>query len=160
MYSDVPLVTRQTKFKDLLDTWKNSRRAFAIIQNESGGFSPISARKMLEIGKRSKTNLTISSIPKKNIITFQGDEPLKEIVNLMFENRTRKILLGTSNQFISDRTILEGLSRITKFQKDVENFLDVPINKFTFDHIKVLTEDLPFDKLCSVMDRMEHPYVI
>ena len=78
----------------------------------------------------------------------------------MFENKTRKILLGTSNQFISDRTILEGLSRITKFQKDVENFLDIPINKFTFDHIKVVTEDLPFDKLCSVMDRMEHPYVI
>jgi len=38
--------------------------------------------------------------------------------------------------------------------------LDVPINEFTFDHIKVLTEDLSFDKLCSVMDRMEHPYVI
>jgi len=38
--------------------------------------------------------------------------------------------------------------------------LDIPINKFTFDHIKVITEDLPFDKLCSVMDRMEHPYVI
>jgi len=160
MYSDVPLVTKQTKFKDLMDTWKNSRRAFAIIQNESGSYSPISARKILEVGKRYKTDLSLSSIPKKNLITFQGDEPLKEIVNLMFENKTRKILLGTSNQFISDRTILEGLSRITKFQKDVENFLDIPINKFTFDHIKVVTEDLQFDKLCSVMDRMEHPYVI
>ena len=160
MYSDVPLVTKQTKFKDLMDTWKNSRRAFAIIQNESGSYSPISARKILEVGKRYKTDLSLSSIPKKNLITFQGDEPLKEIVNLMFENKTRKILLGTSNQFISDRTVLEGLSRITKFQKDVENFLNIPINKFTFDHIKVITEDLPFDKLCSVMDRMEHPYVI
>lgn len=160
MYSDVPTVTKQTKFKDLMDTWKNNRRAFAIIQNESGSYSPISARKMLEVGKRYKTDLSLSSFPKKNLITFQGDEPLKEIVNLMFENKTRRILLGTSNQFISDRTILEGLSRITKFQKDVENFLDIPINKFTFDHIKVVTEDLQFDKLCSVMDRMEHPYVI
>ena len=160
MYNDVPMVTKQTKFKDLMDTWKNSRRAFAIIQNESGSYSPISARKMLEVGKRYKTDLSLSSFPKKNLITFQGDEPLKEVVNLMFENKTRKILLGTSNQFISDRTILEGLSRITKFQKDVENFLDIPINKFTFDHIKVVTEDLQFDKLCSVMDRMEHPYVI
>jgi predicted transcriptional regulator len=160
MYSDVPLVTKDTKFKDLMDTWKNSRRAFAIIQNESGGYSPVSARKMLEVGKKYKTDLCLSSIPKKNIITFQGDEPLSDILDLMFNNKTRKLLLGTSNQFISDRTILEGLSRITKFQKDIDNLLDVPINEFTFDHIKVVTEDLPFDKLCSVMDRMEHPYVI
>ncbi|MCV0409392.1 CBS domain-containing protein [Nitrosopumilus sp.] len=160
MFKDVPQVTSQTKFKDLMDTWKNSRRAFAVIQNKSGSYSPVSARKMLEVGKKYKTDLSISSMPKKKIITFQGDEPLREILDLMFNNKTRKLLLGTSNQFISDRTILEGLSRILKFQKDIDNLLDVPINKFTFDHIKVLTEDLPFDKLCSVMNRMEHPYVI
>jgi len=160
MFKDVPQVTSQTKFKDLMDTWKNSRRAFAVIQNPSGSYSPVSARKMLEVGKKYKTDLSVSSMPKKNIVTFQGDEPLREILELMFNNKTRKLLLGTSNQFISDRTILEGLSRILKFQKDIDNLLDVPINKFTFDHIKVLTEDLPFDKLCKVMDRMEHPYVI
>ncbi|KAF6246239.1 hypothetical protein C6990_10175 [Nitrosopumilus sp. b3] len=160
MFKDVPQVSSQTKFKDLMDTWKNSRRAFAVIQNKSGSYSPVSARKMLEVGKKYKTDLSVSSMPKKKIITFQGDEPLRDILDLMFDNKTRKLLLGTSNQFISDRTILEGLSRITKFQKDVDNLLDVPINKFTFDHIKVLTEDISFDKLCSVMDRMEHPYVI
>ncbi|MFB5607287.1 MAG: CBS domain-containing protein [Candidatus Nitrosomaritimum yanchengensis] len=160
MFKDVPQVSSQTKFKDLMDTWKNSRRAFAVIPNKSGSYSPISARKMLEVGKKYKTDLSISSMPKKNIITFQGDEPLSDILDLMFNNKTRKLLLGTSNQFISDRTILEGLSRILKFQKDIDDLLDIPINKFTFDHIKVLTEDLPFDKLCSVMDRMEHPYVI
>ncbi|MFB5619747.1 MAG: CBS domain-containing protein [Nitrosopumilus sp.] len=160
MFKDVPQVSSQTKFKDLMDTWKNSRRAFAVIPNKSGSYSPISARKMLEVGKKYKTDLSISSMPKKNIITFQGDEPLSDILDLMFNNKTRKLLLGTSNQFISDRTILEGLSRILKFQKDIDDLLNIPINKFTFDHIKVLTEDLPFDKLCSVMDRMEHPYVI
>lgn len=160
MFKDVPQVSNQTKFKDLMDTWKNSRRAFAVIPNESGSYSPVSARKMLEIGKKCKTDLSVSSIPKKKIISFQGDEPLREILDMMFNNKTRKLLLGTSNQFISDRTILEGLSRITKFQKDIDNLLDVPINEFTFDHIKVITEDVPFDKLCTVMDRMEHPYVI
>jgi predicted transcriptional regulator len=160
MFKEVPEVNKQTKFKDLMDTWKNSRRAFAVIQNKSGSYSPISARKMLEVGRKYKTDLSISSMPKKKIITFQGDEPLRDILDLMFDNKTRKLLLGNSNQFISDRTILEGLSRITKFQKDIENFLDIPINKFTFDHIKVITEDLSFDRLCSVMNRMEHPYVI
>lgn len=160
MFKDVPQVSNQTKLKDLMATWKNSRRAFAVIRNKFGSYSPVSARKMLEVGKRYKTDLSVSQMPKKKIVTFQGDEPLRDILDLMFENKTRKLLLGTSNQFISDRTIIEGLSRILKFKKDIDNLLDVPINEFTFDHIKVLTEDLPFDKLCKVMNRMEHPYVI
>src|SRR3989338_323900 len=160
MFKDFLQVEKKTKFKDLMEKWKNTRRAFAVISNNSGGYSPISARKMLEIGIRYKTDMTVSSISKKKIITFQGDEPLNKILDLMFENKTRKLLLVNSNQFISDRTILEGISRMLKFQQTIDNFLDVPINQFTFDHIKVITEDLKFDKLCSVMNKMEHPYVI
>ena len=160
MFKDFLQVEKKTKFKDLMEKWKNTRRAFAVISNNSGGYSPISARKMLEIGIRYKTDMTVSSISKKKIITFQGDEPLSKILDLMFENKTRKLLLVNSNQFISDRTILEGISRMLKFQQNIDNFLDVPINQFTFDHIKVITEDLKFDKLCSVMNKMEHPYVI
>lgn len=160
MFKKFPQVNKQTKFGDLMENWKNSRRAFAVIQNDSGGFSPITARKMLELGKRSKTDLSISSLPKKNMITFHGDEPLGDIIDLMFDNKTRKLLLENSNQFISDRTVLEGLSRIIKFQSDVDNLLEIPINKFSFDHITKVTEDMRFDKLCSMMDRMEHPYVI
>jgi len=160
MFKDFLQVEKKTKFKDLMEKWKNTRRAFAVISNNSGGYSPISARKMLEIGIRYKTDMTVSSISKKKIITFQGDEPLNKILDLMFENKTRKLLLVNSNQFISDRTILEGISRMLKFQQNIDNFLDVPINQFTFDHIKVITEDLKFDKLCSVMNKMEHPYVI
>ena len=160
MFKDFLQVEKKTKFKDLMEKWKNTRRAFAVISNNSGGYSPISARKMLEVGIRYKTDMTVSSISKKKIITFQGDEPLSKILDLMFENKTRKLLLVNSNQFISDRTILEGISRMLKFQQNIDNFLDVPINQFTFDHIKVITEDLKFDKLCSVMNKMEHPYVI
>ncbi|MBI2111528.1 MAG: CBS domain-containing protein, partial [Nitrosarchaeum sp.] len=131
MFKDFLQVEKKTKFKDLMEKWKNTRRAFAVISNNSGGYSPISARKMLEIGIRYKTDMTVSSISKKKIITFQGDEPLSKILDLMFENKTRKLLLVNSNQFISDRTILEGISRMLKFQQNIDNFLDVPINQFT-----------------------------
>ena len=160
MFKKFPQVEKQTKFKDLIETWKDTRRAFAVISKNSGDFSPISARKMLDLGTRFKTDISVSSMPKKKIITFQGDEPLRKIIDLMFDNKTRKLLLVNSNQFISDRTILEGLSRMIKFQKNIDNFLDVPINQVTFDHIKVITEDLKFDQLCFVMNKMEHPYVI
>jgi CBS domain-containing protein len=160
MFKDVPIIEKKTKFKDLMEKWNASRRAFAFIPNESGKHSPISARKMLEVGMSYNTDISLSSMPKKKIITFEGDEPIGKILDLMFENKTRKLLLVNSNQFISDRTIIEGLSRMIKFQTNIENFLEVPINQVTFDHIKVITEDLKFDKLCSVMNKMEHPYVI
>lgn len=160
IFKDLPTVKKNTKFKDLMEKWKSSRRAFACMPNEQGQHSAISARKMLEVGMKYKTDISLSSMPKKKIITFEGDEPLSKIVDLMFDNKTRKLLLVNSNQFISDRTILEGLSRMIKFQKDIDNFLEVPVNQVTFDHIKVITEDLKFDQLCSVMNKMEHPYVI
>lgn len=159
-FKDVPTVDKNTKFKDLMEKWKTSRRAYACITNESGDISSISARKMLEVGMKYDSDISLSSMPKKKIITFEGDEPLSKIIELMFENKTRKLLLVNSNQFISDRTVLEGLSRMIKFQEDIDNFLEVPVNQVTFDHIKVLTEDLKFNQLCSVMNKMEHPYVI
>lgn len=159
MFEGFPETDKKTKFKELMEKWKDTRRAFSVISNNSD-YSAISARKMLEVGMRFKSDISVSSMPKKKIITFDGDEPLSKILDLMFDNKTRKLLLVNSNQFISDRTILEGLSRMIKFQTNIDNFLDVPVNQVTFDHIKVITEDLKFDQLCSVMNKMEHPYVI
>lgn len=159
MFQDIPKLNKQTTFKELMEKWKQTRRAFGIIE-ESNHFSPISARKFLEVGMNYETDLSISSFPSKNIVTFEGDESIGDVVSKMFDNSTRKLLLVNSNQFISDRTILEGLSRMIKFQKDVDNFLEIPINQVTFDHIKVITEDINFSNLCSIMNRMEHPYVI
>lgn len=48
MFSEIPQIDRKAKLKDLIQQWKNSRRAFAIITNEVGENFPISARKTLE----------------------------------------------------------------------------------------------------------------
>ena len=68
MFKDLLIVDKDTKLEDLVEQWKVSRRAFAIIPNKFRGYSPISARKMLEVGIRYKTNMTVSSMPKKKII--------------------------------------------------------------------------------------------
>jgi len=43
----------------------------------SKGYSPISARKMLEIGKKIKTDISVSSMVKKRILLL-----FKEIIRL------------------------------------------------------------------------------
>lgn len=160
MFGDVPEVEKETKLKDLVAKWQNTRRAFAILDNESDGYSAISARKMLDIGMRCKTNISASSLPKKKIVTFQPDDTIGKIINTMFENKTRKLVLENSSQFISDRLILGEISKILKFDKDVESFLDIPANKLRLDYAKVITKDLPFDSLCTTMNKMEHPFVM
>ncbi len=160
MFRDVPEVEKETKLKDLIKKWQNTRRAFAILGNESDGYSAISARKMLDVGMRCKTDISVSSMPKKKTITFQPDDTLGTIINTMFENKTRKLVLENTNQFISDRLILAEISRILKFEKGVESFLDIPARQLRLDYVKTITEDLPFDYFCSLMNKMEHPYLL
>ncbi|VVC06207.1 CBS domain protein [uncultured archaeon] len=159
MFKDLPQIEKKTKLRDLIEIWKNSRRAFAIIPNEFGDCSAVSARKMIEVGTKCKTDISVSSMPKKKIATFRQDDSLGKILNMMFENKTRKLLLENSNQFISDRLILAEISRMLKFQTDINYFLDIPVSQFKLENIKTITEDLKFNQLCSLMEQMEHPYV-
>lgn len=160
MFRDLPKTEKETKLKDLIDFWKVSGRAFAIIDNEYGDYSLVSARRMLEVCIRCKTDISISSMPKKKIVTFKGDESLEQVLNAMYENKTRKLLLQNSNQYISDRLILQGISRMLNLETDVDDFLHIPINKFDTEEVTIIKDDLECDSLCSVMIRMEHPYIM
>ena len=160
MSKNLLIVEKEITFQNLMEKWNASRRAFAITPNAFQGYSPISARKMLEVGIKCKTDMSISSMPKKKIVTFQPDDSLSKIVDLMFEHNTRKLLLEYSNQFISDRLILKEISKLLKFQPDVDNFLEIPINQVELENVTVIREDLGLDQLCAKMYEMDHPYVV
>jgi CBS domain-containing protein len=160
MFGGVPEVEKETKLKDLITKWQNTRRAFAILDTESDGYAAISARKMLDVGVRCETNISVSSLPKKKVVTFQPDDTLGRIIDTMFENKTRKLVLENSNQFISDRLILAEISKMLKFDKNIESFLDIPASKLRLDYAKIIRDDLPFDYLCSLMNKMDHPYLL
>ena len=160
MYNELPIVEKETRFKDLMETWKNSKRAFAITPNSFQGYSPISARKLLDVGIKCQSNVSISSIPKKKIVTFDLDDSLGKIIDLMFEHNTRKLLLEYSNQFISDRIILEEISKTLKFHSDVENLLDIPVSQIELQNVTVLKEDLNLNQICLMLYEMDHPYLI
>lgn len=64
MLEHFPIIEKKTKFKDWMENWQNSRRAFAVIPNEFDNYSLILVRKMLEVGMRVKANFSISSVLK------------------------------------------------------------------------------------------------
>ena len=160
MYDELPIVEKETRFKDLMEKWKTSRRAFAITPNSFQGYSPISARKMLEVGIKCQSNISISSIPKKKIVTFGLDDSLGKIIDLMFEHNTRKLMLEYSDQFISDRIILEEISKMLKFHPDIENFLDIPVSQIELQKATILKDDLNLNQICLMLYKMDHPYLI
>lgn len=134
MLRDFPQVEKEIQLNDLMQIWKNSGRAFAIIINEFGDCSTITARKLVRVGTTCETDITASSMPKKRIIRFRRDTSVGDILSMMYENKTRKLLLEDSSEFISDRLILGEISKILRFQTDIDYLYDIQANKFRLEN--------------------------
>ncbi|MEX0861409.1 hypothetical protein [Nitrosopumilus sp.] len=55
--------------------------------------------------------MTISELPKKQIVSFDKNSTMKEIIQLMLEKNTRKLLLEDTNYFISDRLLIQSIAQ-------------------------------------------------
>jgi hypothetical protein len=140
--------------------WQKRGRAYAIMKNEWGHYSAISAKKILEIGMRCKTNISIRDLPKKPHVTFKKDDTMGSIIKSMFENKTRKILLENSNKYLNDRIIIETITEKMRHLKDMDYFLNVPANTIELEEARIIPGDLTINEVSAMMYDMEHPYVI
>ena len=153
------VVTSETSLRELISFWKEVGRAFAIINVGNDDYSVVSARKLLEIGMNSDSVFHISEIPKKKIVTCDNDSNFGDVMKLMLENKTRKILLEGTNQFINDRIIIETIEKFD-FLLGRENFLEVPIDIVTLEEAKVISQDMNLSEISKIMYDMSQPLVI
>ena len=160
MESNPVRVSKDTKYKDLMNFWKERGRAYAVIPNEWGFYSAISAQKILEIGKICKTDLTIENLPKKKQVTFKKGDTFGDLINSMFENKTRKILLEGTNKYLSDRLIIEAISEKMKYLTETDDFLNESVDIVELEEAKVISDNLKINELSSVMYDMAHPFII
>ena len=123
------IISEEIKLGELLDKWKQTRRAFSIIPNNLGGYSAISGRKLLEIGANCITDVTISELPKKEIITFSRYDTIKDIMGVMLQKNTRKLILKNTNNFISDRLIIQTIAQKLNFFRN-RKFCDQKLDDF------------------------------
>lgn len=157
---EITQISEKTTLQTLIEKWKQTRRAFSVIPNQIGGLSAISARSILEIGIRCKTELTISKIPKKDVVTFRAEEKIGTIIKRMFENNTRRLLLENSTKFISDRIIIEKIARDLDYLRKTDKFLEIPVSSFNLESAKVIEEDISLPNVYDIMYGMLHPYII
>lgn len=154
------ILSDETTLGELLTTWKKTRRAFSIIPNYLGGYSAISGRKMLEIGAKCVTDLTVSELPKKEMVTFEKDSTIKDIIGLMLEKNTRKLLLKDTDYFISDRLLIQSIAQEYDFFRNVK-FLERRFEEsFKLEKIKKISKDVNLAEISKSMYAMMHPYVM
>ena len=152
-----PTVTAKSKLKELIEYWKQTRRAFAAIPNEFSDYSCLSAKKMLEIGMKIKTEISISKLPKKELKTFDEKNTIGEVLNLMLQINSRRLVLANSNKFINDRIILQKITDELKCLKETENFMDLPVREFNLEEVTNITDDLTIQEISKIMYKMDHP---
>ena len=154
------IVTKHTKLSDLLNLWKETGKAFAIISNQYHGYSAISARKLLEVGSLCDTDMSVKDLPKKSIVTFQKDQPMREIIYKMYKNKTRRLILEGTSLFISDRHIIEKIATDLTFLHKTDNFLDMKASEFKLDNVKMISGEITIPEISKIMHNMHFPYVM
>lgn len=160
MNQNLKKVTEKTKLRELLECWIQTRRAFAIIANKNFCYSALSARKLFEIILDCKTEISISDLPKKEIVRFKKDASVSEIIHLMLKHNTRKLLYENSSRFVSDRKIIQMIAKNMNYLRGITNFLDLTLDPANLDEAKVILDDLKISELAKIMSDMQHPYVI
>lgn len=153
------IVSPDISLKNLISLWRDVGRAFAVIDMGNDDYSVISVKKLLEIGINNPCEFNISEIPKKKIITFDEDATFGDVIKLMLENRTRKILLDGTNQFINDRIIIETIEKFN-YLLDVDNFLEIPISVVSLEDAKIVLGDLNISDISKTMYEMSQPLII
>jgi CBS domain-containing protein len=153
------VVTADSSLKELISLWKAVKRAFAVINVGHDDYSVISAKKLLEIGANYESDFHISEIPKKKIVTLDQDATFGDAMKLMLENKSRKIILQGTDQFINDRIIIESIEKFD-FLLGRDNFLDVPLNVVSLENVTKVSEDLNLSEISKVMYGLSHPLVV
>ena len=157
--SRLNVIAPDTSIKELISLWRGVGRAFTLIDMGNDDYSVISVKKLLEIGINNDLEFHISEIPKKEIVTFGPDATFGEVIKLMLENKTRKILFEGTNQFINDRIIIETIEKLN-YLLDTENFLEIPVSIAPLEEARVISENLNLSEISKIMYEMSQPLVI
>lgn len=160
MSKNLTLLGTDATLGQVLLTWMGTGRAFAIMPNEYHGFSAISARRLLEVGMAHQTQLKVRDISRKKIMTFRKEDKISEIIQSMFANWTRKLILEGTSEFISDRIIIQKISRELNCLQGVDDFLEMQGGEFRLDKARKVDDDTPFNDACKLMYDMQSPYLM
>ncbi|MGI0047651.1 MAG: CBS domain-containing protein [Nitrosotalea sp.] len=159
MNRNLYIASPTTKVNDLLKKMQQIQRDFALVQNEDGEYSTVSARRLLEVGVLCDTSMKVSDIPLKSIPTFNRDDTIGTIVMQMIKNETEILILENTPQFVNPQTIFEKIVALN-YLEGVNNFFDLKSTALNLKNGKIISENTTIPDMCKIMLGMKYSFVI
>ncbi len=159
MNKDLYIASPNTKVNDLLRKMKHIQRDFALIQNQDGDYSTISARRLLEVGTLCDTQMKVSDIPTKSILTFNREDTIGTIITQMIQNNTEILILENTPRFVNPQIIFEKIVELN-YLEGIDNFLDLKVTSLNLKNGKIISENTTIPEMCKAMLTMKHSFVM
>lgn len=159
MNRNLHIVSPNTKVDDLLKKMWHIQRDFALVRNDDGNYSTISARRLLEVGALCDTQMKVSDIPLKSISTFNRDDTIGTIVTQMIENETETLVLENTPQFVNQQSLFERMVALN-YLDGIDNFFELKSTALNHKNGKIVSENTTIPDMCKIMLGMKYSFVI
>lgn len=152
------VVLPETQVSTLIEEWKKTKRAYAMLKNNKGNYTPISARTLTDaIAMTLSDDVKISNMQGNYAITCSRHNTIGEVIRLMLSKGIRRIFFEDDMSFISDRTIIRKIVTDFEFLHKIDNFLDLKIGMIESIQPTVVKDTQSIKELIKTMSHKEHP---
>ena len=159
MSKDLETVSAKMRVYDLLKRMNDTRRDFALVQTTDGGFSTISARRLLEVGILCDTRIKVADIPSKKVVTFQKEDTIGFLIGEMLRNNTDVVILEKTPLFVTPQIIFEKISELN-YLEDVNDFLDSKASILNLKNGRIISDNITVPEMCKIMLGMKNAFVM
>lgn len=160
MAEHINIISPKTTLDELLMMMMRQRLGLAIIPYKDHGYASISARSLLEVAATAKSDMRVSDMPKKKIVTISPDDSIKNVILTMLQHQTRKLVFDDLSTYISDRGIIEKIALGMNYLANSSDFLNTKASSFNPKLLKKIDADVKITTLAKIMMGMDVPYVL
>ncbi|HXV51329.1 MAG TPA: hypothetical protein VD689_04305 [Nitrosopumilaceae archaeon] len=158
MNADFYIDSRNTNLSNVLKRISRAKNPFTIIENDRTNFSQFSIRQVLEIGALCKTDVGVSSFPKKHTPVFKRDNTIRDVIEKLEQDENKLVLLEGGLSFVNHEILLEKIKELNTTQND--NLLELSASTFKTITPTLISERLTVSEICKIMLNMNYPCVM
>ena len=158
MTTGLQVLQVKTCFSEIMQIWQKTKFGFSAVQKD-GTLYALSLRNLLLLIPELNSKIKLSDLPKKSVVTFNKDNSIGDIIQLMFKNKVRRVMLEGTNQIVSDRTLLNDICIEMNYLKYTENVLNLSSTVLNTELPEEITDDISISELAQNLSLQVLPTV-
>ena len=158
MTTGLQVLQVKTCFSEIMQIWQKTKFGFSAVQKD-GKLYALSLRNLLLLISELNSEIKLSDLPKKSVITFNKNDSIGDIIELMFKNKVRRVMLEGTNQIVSDRTLLNDICIEMNYLKYTENVLNLSSTVLNTELPEEIQDDISISELAQNLSAQVLPTV-